>query len=122
MNIGGGVPCTYDEGDEDGEIMRHRFLCYTEMLRASCPELLTGADDDDDGEHSSTSAGYEIITECGRSIVQKAGWVATTVEYVKRAGGRAIAVTHAGAHIFLRTAYLPKVCLCSCIATKVYCY
>lgn len=48
---------------------------------------------------------FRIVTEFGRKLAAKAGWVAAKVQHVKKAGGRTIALTHAGADIFVRPVY-----------------
>eukprot|EP00879_Flechtneria_rotunda_P019019 GHRR01019967.1.p1 GENE.GHRR01019967.1~~GHRR01019967.1.p1 ORF type:complete len:254 (+),score=44.03 GHRR01019967.1:80-841(+) len=48
-----------------------------------------------------------LITENGRSLLAKAGCVASRVEYTKYSGGRHIAVTHVGADLCMRACYFP---------------
>ena len=58
---------------------------FTELattLRASVPELFSGE--------------YRVLTEFGRSIVAKAGFFLSRIEYVKMMGGRQIALRHMG--------------------------
>ena len=50
---------------------------------------------------------YGLVTEFGRSLLAKHGTVVARVEYTKSAGGRAIAVTHAGVQVATRTVYAP---------------
>jgi diaminopimelate decarboxylase len=50
---------------------------------------------------------YGLVTEFGRSLLAKEGTVLARVEYTKRAGGRPVAVTHAGVQIAARTVYAP---------------
>jgi diaminopimelate decarboxylase len=50
---------------------------------------------------------FRIVTEYGRSLMAKNGFVATRVEYTKQSGGRRIALTHAGAQVVARTAFAP---------------
>jgi diaminopimelate decarboxylase len=89
IDIGGGMPVDYrsDAGWP-------RFGEYAAALRERVPELFEGE--------------FKIVTEFGRSLHAKAGWTASRVEYTKQSGGRRIAVVHAGADLFLRTAYMPE--------------
>jgi len=89
MDIGGGLPMNYES-----DIESPTFGDYATMLQEQIPNLFNGK--------------YEICTEFGRTIVQKAGWLLSKVEYTKMAGGRKIVTIHAGSNMFLRTAYLPK--------------
>jgi diaminopimelate decarboxylase len=63
-------------------------------LRAGAPRLFDG--------------GYRVVTEFGRALLGRNGFMAARVEYTKTAGGRAIAITHAGAHVTARTAFAPE--------------
>lgn len=47
------------------------------------------------------------MTEFGRSLLAKHGTVVARVEYAKSAGGRPVAVTHAGVQVATRTVYAP---------------
>lgn len=87
LDIGGGLPVSYDGSPPP------TFAEYAEKLRERAPELFDGT--------------YQLVTEFGRAISAAAGWVASRVEYTKMAGGRKIAVIHAGGDLFVRTAYLP---------------
>ena len=51
---------------------------------------------------------FDLVTEFGRALLAKAGTIVTRVEYVKSAGDRKIAVTHAGVQVATRTAYAPQ--------------
>ncbi|GDY54242.1 hypothetical protein SVIO_048650 [Streptomyces violaceusniger] len=51
---------------------------------------------------------YKLVTEFGRSLLAKSGLVLARVEYAKSAGGRPIAVTHAGAQLATRTVFAPE--------------
>lgn len=90
IDIGGGLPVDY-ASDE----VRPAFAEYATLLRGRVPELFSGR--------------FRVITEHGRSVFAKSGWVASRVEHQKRAGGRRIAVVHVGADLFVRTAYQPSI-------------
>jgi len=51
---------------------------------------------------------YGLVTEFGRSLLAKQGTLLTRVEYTKTAGGRPVAVTHAGVQVATRTVYAPQ--------------
>ncbi|MGW9214107.1 diaminopimelate decarboxylase [Embleya sp. NPDC055664] len=89
LDIGGGLPVDFT-GDEDDPT----FADYVAELRAAVPELLDGR--------------YELVTEFGRSLLAKNGTIASLVEYTKSAGGRRIAITHAGAQVATRTVFMPR--------------
>ncbi|MEW2295802.1 diaminopimelate decarboxylase [Streptomyces sp. NPDC006743] len=88
LDIGGGLPVDFDS-DED----RPAYADYVTELRAAVPELFDGR--------------YSLVTEFGRSLLAKNGTIASLVEYTKSAGGRRIAVTHAGAQVATRTVFMP---------------
>ncbi|MFC8710695.1 diaminopimelate decarboxylase [Streptomyces sp. NPDC057197] len=88
LDIGGGLPVDFDS-DED----RPGYADYVTELRAAVPELFDGR--------------YSLVTEFGRSLLAKNGTIASLVEYTKSAGGRRIAVTHAGAQVATRTVFMP---------------
>ncbi|MGW2178023.1 diaminopimelate decarboxylase [Streptomyces sp. NPDC001732] len=88
IDIGGGLPVNFDDEDD-----RPTYADYVAELRAAAPGLLDGR--------------YTLVTEFGRSLLAKSGTVATLVEYTKSAGGRQIAVTHAGAQVATRTVFMP---------------
>ncbi|MFE2542500.1 type III PLP-dependent enzyme domain-containing protein [Actinacidiphila glaucinigra] len=88
IDIGGGLPVNF-ASDE----VRPGFRAYADALRAAVPGLFDGR--------------YALVTEFGRSLVAKAGTILARVEYAKTAGGRAIAVTHAGAQVATRTVFAP---------------
>jgi diaminopimelate decarboxylase len=89
LDIGGGMPVSYDD-----DSTQPTFDEYARVLRATVPGLFDGR--------------FRLVTEFGRAVSAKAGWVASRVEYTKLAGGRRIAVIHAGADLFVRAAYLPQ--------------
>ncbi|MET9730601.1 diaminopimelate decarboxylase [Streptomyces sp. NPDC006458] len=88
LDIGGGLPVNF--GDDE---VRPTFDDYTRALRAAEPGLFAGR--------------YALVTEFGRSLLAKNGFIAARVEYAKQAGGRRIAVTHAGAQTATRTVLMP---------------
>ncbi|MEV0258034.1 diaminopimelate decarboxylase [Streptomyces sp. NPDC050732] len=88
IDIGGGLPVNFGSDDETPTHAQ-----YARRLKARVPGLLDGR--------------YGIVTEFGRSLLAKHGTVLARVEYAKRAGGRPIAVTHAGVQVATRTVYAP---------------
>jgi len=89
LDIGGGLPVNF-ASDE----VTPSFSDYAAALKEQVPVLFTDK--------------YQVKTEFGRAIVAKDGFIITRVEYTKNSGGRHIAITHAGAQILTRTAFLPK--------------
>ncbi|MFE1781539.1 diaminopimelate decarboxylase [Streptomyces sp. NPDC059506] len=88
LDIGGGLPVNFD-GDE----VRPTYRDYVAALRGAVPGLFDGR--------------YRLVTEFGRSVLARHGTIASVVEYTKSAGGRAIAVTHAGVQVAARTVLDP---------------
>lgn len=89
VNIGGGLPVNFAS-----DTATPTFHDYARLLRDTVPGLFDGR--------------YGLITEFGRSVLAKHGLVLARVEYAKSAGGRPIAVTHAGAQLATRTVYAPE--------------
>lgn len=89
LDIGGGLPVDFDT---DNPISA--FDEYVAVLGEGAPRLFSGD--------------YAIVTEFGRSILAKHGFIAAYVEYTKQVGGRDIAITHAGAQIATRTVFMPE--------------
>ncbi|UWE08135.1 type III PLP-dependent enzyme domain-containing protein [Actinacidiphila bryophytorum] len=88
LDIGGGLPVNFGSDD-----ITPSFGDYADLLRAEVPGLFDGR--------------YGIVTEFGRALLAKHGTVLARVEYAKSAGGRPIAVTHAGAQVATRTVFAP---------------
>ncbi|GAB2590614.1 diaminopimelate decarboxylase [Streptomyces capparidis] len=88
VDIGGGLPVNF-ASDE----VTPTFDAFADRLREHAPALFGGE--------------YAIVTEFGRSVLAKNGFMAAYVEYTKSAGGRPIAVTHAGVHVATRTVFAP---------------
>ncbi|WP_326819724.1 diaminopimelate decarboxylase [Streptosporangium sp. NBC_01756] len=88
LDIGGGLPVNFAD---DG--VRPTFAAYVAALRAAVPGLFDGR--------------YALVTEFGRSLLAKNGFIGALVEYTKDAGGRRIAITHAGAQVATRTVLMP---------------
>ncbi|MFJ2178711.1 diaminopimelate decarboxylase [Streptomyces sp. NPDC087851] len=88
LDIGGGLPVNFASDEETPT-----YAAYARLLRDTVPGMLDGR--------------YGLVTEFGRSLLAKHGTVLTRVEYAKSAGGRPIAVTHAGAQVATRTVYAP---------------
>lgn len=87
IDIGGGLAVNFA-----GNEITPSFADYRQTLEETVPELF----------------GFDLVTEFGRALLAKAGTIVTRVEYVKSAGDRKIAVTHAGVQVATRTAYAPQ--------------
>lgn len=81
VDIGGGLPI---------EPEPVAFGAYAEALRAAAPSLFDGR--------------WRLATEFGRRIFGPSGVCVSRVEYTKVSGSTQIAVTHAGADLFVRAA------------------
>jgi diaminopimelate decarboxylase len=88
IDIGGGLPVTFSS-----DATAPTYAQYARLLAQVVPGLFDGR--------------YGLVTEFGRSLLAKHGTVLARVEYAKSAGGRAVAVTHAGVQIAARTVYAP---------------
>ncbi|MFL4904585.1 diaminopimelate decarboxylase [Streptomyces sp. MMS24-I2-30] len=88
VDIGGGLPVNFDS-----DAMTPTYAQYAGVLREAVPGLFDGR--------------YGLVTEFGRSLLAKHGTVVARVEYAKNAGGRRVAVTHAGVQVATRTVYAP---------------
>lgn len=89
VDIGGGLPVNFGSDE-----VSPRFDDYAALLRRTVPGLFDGR--------------YTVVTEFGRALLAKQGLVAARVEYTKTAGGRRIAVGHAGAQVAARTVFAPE--------------
>ncbi|WP_439812137.1 diaminopimelate decarboxylase [Streptomyces sp. P9-2] len=89
LDIGGGLPVNF-ASEESGPT----YAEYARLLKETVPGLFDGR--------------YGLVTEFGRSLLAKHGTVVTRVEYAKSAGGRPVAVTHAGVQVATRTVYAPE--------------
>ncbi|RKE05196.1 diaminopimelate decarboxylase [Streptomyces sp. TLI_171] len=88
IDVGGGLPVNFADDRDDPT-----FADQVAALRSGAPGLFGGR--------------YRLVTELGRALLAKNGFLATRVEYTKRSGGRAIALTHAGVQVAARTVFLP---------------
>ena len=88
LDLGGGLPVNFGS-----DAITPTFDEYAQLLAETVPGLFDGS--------------YGLVTEFGRSLLAKAGTILARVEYAKSAGGRSIAVTHAGAQIAVRTVFTP---------------
>ncbi|GHB60873.1 diaminopimelate decarboxylase [Streptomyces viridiviolaceus] len=88
LDIGGGLPVNFSS-----DATTPTYAEYARVLREAVPGLFDGR--------------YGLVTEFGRSLLAKHGTVVARVEYAKSAGGRAVAVTHAGVQVATRTVYAP---------------
>ncbi|MFD9881424.1 diaminopimelate decarboxylase [Streptomyces alboflavus] len=89
LDIGGGLPVNFASDEQTPT-----FAQYARLLKREVPGLLDGR--------------YGLVTEFGRSLLAKQGTLLARVEYVKSAGGRPIALTHAGVQVATRTVYAPE--------------
>ena len=89
LDIGGGLPV-----DFGSDASTPTYARYARLLAETVPGLMDGR--------------YGLVTEFGRSLLAKHGTVVARVEYAKSAGGRAVAVTHAGVQVAARTVYAPQ--------------
>jgi len=91
VDIGGGLSTNYDSME-----ISPTFEEYAEALQERVPQLFELGDD------------TQVVTEFGRALCAKAGWVATGVEYVMSGDPeKPVAITHAGADLFVRPCYDP---------------
>jgi diaminopimelate decarboxylase len=88
IDIGGGLPVNFTS-----DATTPTYAQYARLLAEAVPGLFGGR--------------YGLVTEFGRSLLAKHGTVVARVEYAKHAGGRAVAVTHAGVQVATRTVYAP---------------
>ncbi|MER5355065.1 diaminopimelate decarboxylase [Kitasatospora sp. NPDC002551] len=88
IDLGGGLSVNFAD-----DTTAPTYADYVGRLRAHAPELFDGR--------------YRVVTEFGRSLLAKNGFTAAYVEYTKVAGGRSIAITHAGAQVATRTVFMP---------------
>lgn len=88
LDIGGGLPVNF----ESDKVMPS-FKDYVASLRTGVPGLFSGE--------------FRVVTEFGRSVLAKAGFILARVEYTKETGGHRIAITHAGAQVATRTVFMP---------------
>ncbi|MFI6940201.1 diaminopimelate decarboxylase [Streptomyces sp. NPDC050418] len=88
LDIGGGLSVNFASDEESPT-----YDEFVRELQRTVPGLFTGS--------------YALVTEFGRSLVAKHGTILARVEYAKSAGGRPVAVTHAGAQVATRTVYAP---------------
>ncbi|GGW76173.1 diaminopimelate decarboxylase [Streptomyces lucensis JCM 4490] len=88
LDIGGGLPVNFA-----AEETAPTYAGFARLLAEEVPGLFDGR--------------YGLVTEFGRSLLAKHGTVVARVEYTKSAGGRRIAVTHAGVQVATRTVYAP---------------
>ncbi|GGU62940.1 diaminopimelate decarboxylase [Streptomyces albospinus] len=89
LDIGGGLPVNFSS-----DAVTPTYREYAALLRSAVPGLFSGR--------------YGLVTEFGRSLLAKHGTVLARVEYAKWAGGRPIALTHAGAQVATRTVFAPE--------------
>ncbi|MFG2882499.1 diaminopimelate decarboxylase [Streptomyces sp. NPDC048297] len=89
LDIGGGLSVNFA-----AEATEPTYAAYARLLAREVPGLFDGR--------------YGLVTEFGRSLLARHGTVVARVEYAKSAGGRRIAVTHAGVQVATRTVYVPE--------------
>ncbi|GIQ84576.1 ornithine/DAP/Arg decarboxylase [Kipferlia bialata] len=84
LDIGGGFPVSYEKMKESPS-----FAQYWGAVVAAVPSVTE----------------YRLVTEFGRALIARSGYLASKVEYVKSQGGRQIATIHFGADMCVWTAY-----------------
>lgn len=89
LDIGGGLPVNFAD-----ETVHPSYADYVTALTEAAPGLFSGR--------------FSLVTEFGRSLLAKNGFIGARVEYTKDAGGRRIALTHAGAQTATRTVLMPE--------------
>ncbi|MFD4556885.1 diaminopimelate decarboxylase [Streptomyces sp. NPDC058469] len=89
LDIGGGLSVNFDS-----DATTPTYAQYARLLKEAVPGLFDGR--------------YGLVTEFGRSMLAEQGTVVARVEYAKSAGGRPIAITHAGVQVATRTVYAPQ--------------
>jgi diaminopimelate decarboxylase len=89
IDIGGGL-CTNFSTETNTPSLHD----WANVLKEQCPELFTGE--------------FKVITELGRRLLAKQGFVISKIEYVKTAGGRRVLLQHVGADVAVRTVYKPQ--------------
>lgn len=89
IDLGGGLPVNFDD-----DRVTPTFEQYVDALRTSAPGLFDGR--------------YALVTEFGRALAAKNGFMLARVEYAKEIEGRRIALTHAGAQVATRTVFMPE--------------
>ncbi|MFJ1797480.1 diaminopimelate decarboxylase [Streptomyces sp. NPDC088180] len=89
LDIGGGLPVNFAD-----ETVHPSYADYVAALTEAAPGLFSGR--------------FSLVTEFGRSLLAKNGFIGARVEYTKDAGGRRIALTHAGAQTATRTVLMPE--------------
>ena len=85
------MPVNFETEEDDNEKVPS-FKKYWEKL-STIPELASGE--------------YRVITEFGRRVFSKCGFIASRIEYVKTSGGLDIPLQHVGADLLIRQIYLP---------------
>ncbi|MGW5633454.1 diaminopimelate decarboxylase [Streptomyces sp. NPDC003832] len=88
LDIGGGLPVNFSS-----DVTTPTYAQYARLLSEAVPGLFDGR--------------YGLVTEFGRSLLAEHGTILARVEYTKSAGGRPVAVTHAGVQVATRTVYAP---------------
>ncbi|MFE9775003.1 diaminopimelate decarboxylase [Streptomyces sp. NPDC005931] len=88
IDIGGGLPVNFAS-----DVTSPTYAQYARLLGEVVPGLFDGR--------------YGLVTEFGRSLLAKHGTLVARVEYAKSAGGRPVALTHAGVQVATRTVYVP---------------
>lgn len=93
IDIGGGLPVNFASDDVSPS--------FSQWVAEVKSKSFDGSD--------TPVASFNLITEIGRAISAKAGFVAARVEYVKQSGPDGyFALVHTGADLFVRTVYHPE--------------